>query len=333
MPAKALCANYSHGWQFWMADIYGDAFANNFGGTDAADRMCRLYGKGGNDTLSGDTFADDHLSSHALFVIMLGGKGNDHLNVAPKAQGHGDDVLTGGDLIYGGDAGDTLTGDAGADTQIGGTGADVFVYAKVQDIAQDMIVHFVTGVDTVDLYGIAVLHFTGGLISETTGELRFDTGLMQLQVVLDGDGVADASVQFDTVNFLAGDLVLWNTRGDIGAPYFKRNPAMDFNEIAGTNKGLRLHGTVRRDLILAAGGNDTAVGWVGNDRMYGEKGDDILYGQTGNDTLYGGLGADEMHLDEFNQGFTDHLYGVAGNDRVFSEDMADFSYGAAVATL
>jgi Ca2+-binding RTX toxin-like protein len=102
---------------------------------------------------------------------------------------------------------------------------------------------------------------------------------------------------------------------------------MAFNVINGTDKAERLDGTIRRDLFLMGGGNDSAFGWVGNDKIYGEAGNDLLWGSTGNDSIYGGAGDDELHSDSYTQGYSDELYGGAGNDHIYCEDAADYSYG------
>ena len=104
---------------------------------------------------------------------------------------------------------------------------------------------------------------------------------------------------------------------------------MALNIINGTDAAERMDGTQQRDLIHAAGGNDTAIGWFGNDKIYGELGDDFVAGQAGNDTLFGGAGNDWLQSDDYDQGYSDRMYGGAGNDKIFADDKIDYSYGGA----
>jgi len=52
------------------------------------------------------------------------------------------------------------------------------------------------------------LQFIDGAFGNVAGEVRFDAGLMQLQIDVDGDGFADGSLQLDTALLVAGDLIL-----------------------------------------------------------------------------------------------------------------------------
>ena len=105
-----------------------------------------IFGSLGNDTITGDTTANQ----------LLGHDGSDSIL---------------------GDAGnDTLMGGLGRDTINGGAGNDVFLFtalAESQVAAPDSIVDFTHGVDKINVHGLGFAHLdTDGGITEA-GELRF----------------------------------------------------------------------------------------------------------------------------------------------------------------
>lgn len=123
----------------------GDGDDNEYVGGDA-DISHRLYGGGGNDTLSGGA-GNDIVVGDGGDDVLYGGTGNDRLI------GH-----SGNDAIYGGEGTDTLRGDEGDDTLaggtgddflVGGTGADAFVYG--QGDGHDQVWGFTDGEDVIDL--------------------------------------------------------------------------------------------------------------------------------------------------------------------------------------
>jgi len=88
----------------------------------------------------------------------------------------------------------------------------VLIFASVAETGlgatQDFVREFESGVDHIDLSGIGGLQFIDGAFGNVAGEVRFDAGLMQLQIDVDGDGFADGSLQLDTALLTAGDLIL-----------------------------------------------------------------------------------------------------------------------------
>jgi len=86
-----------------------------------------------------------------------------------------------------------------------------------------------------------------------------------------------------------------------------------------------LLGVAADDLIEAAGGHDTVVGFEGNDTLQGGEGNDSLHGDIGNDRLIGGSGDDRLYGAEGR----DRLDGGDGNDSAFGGSGLDTLYGGA----
>lgn len=151
--------------------LIGGAGDDNLNGGGEADA---IWGEDGDDKLHGGQSTDS----------LYGGAGNDRLNGAESR-----------DLLEGGDGDDLLIGGAGVDTLTGGAGADVFVL-ETAALGRDRITDFTQGEDKLQVVGevtwIGQDAFTGA-----AGELRHDRSTRQLQVDLDGDGLADWSVQLN----------------------------------------------------------------------------------------------------------------------------------------
>lgn len=120
----------------------------------------------------------------------------------------------GADNIQGNDGNDTISGGAGSDTLAGGAGNDIFRFDALSDSptgsGQDVITDFSVSADKIDLSAIDAIAGTSGndsfsfigtsAFSHTAGELRLDTtqsGKVFVQGDVDGDGVADFSIQLN----------------------------------------------------------------------------------------------------------------------------------------
>ena len=93
------------------------------------------------------------------------------------------DLLWGNDVanvLNGMGGNDVLKGFGGNDTLVGGAGNDLFVFAN--DGSTDTISDFETGLDKVDLRGVA---------GATSGYVSYDAGTHQVQIDTDHNGVAD----------------------------------------------------------------------------------------------------------------------------------------------
>ncbi len=121
----------------------------------------------------------------------------------------------GNDTLVGGAGEDVLIGGAGNNVLTGGGGVDVFRFTELG--ANDVIRDFTRGVDRIDLSWLDAK--TGGAIdpfdwvgsqafSKTAGELRFftDAGVNYLEGDVNGDGVADFSVQVN-IKLVESDII------------------------------------------------------------------------------------------------------------------------------
>ncbi|MGE3986647.1 S8 family serine peptidase [Pseudorhodoplanes sp.] len=220
--------------------ITGTAGNDKLAGTDGADR---IFGMAGKDKLAGGG-DDDWIDGGAGVDSMQGGLGDDTYVVDNKSDKvteksgagidtvitslasyslrgavenltfQGSSAFTGvgnalNNAISGGDGNDILNGGAGSDILAGGAGADRFVFASAAETGlgamRDVIVDFVSGIDTIDLAAIDAnttmkgnQAFSSILVdnfSGAAGQLRLaDSGS---DIVVSGDINGDAIADFD----------------------------------------------------------------------------------------------------------------------------------------
>ena len=122
---------------------------------------------------------------------------------------------SGADTLVGGAGNDTIRGGNGKDLLTGGDGADSFVFASAAEagagISRDTITDFTPGLDKIDLsafmptatfIGKTGFHGVGG------AEIRFVANSHVLQGDVDGDGIADFTIQIDGTAPVAADFIL-----------------------------------------------------------------------------------------------------------------------------
>ncbi|QDP01836.1 M10 family metallopeptidase C-terminal domain-containing protein [Thalassotalea sp. PS06] len=143
------------------------------------------------------------VTSHDNIAIAYG-------TVIENATGSGErDYLKGNsaaNVLTGNGGDDVLNGLAGADTYVGGEGFDTFVFSVIE--SGDRVSDFATGEDFIDLRatGANFVYIADAAFSNVAGELRYADGLLQGDV--NGDGVADLSIDLDDAVLNAGDLIL-----------------------------------------------------------------------------------------------------------------------------
>jgi hypothetical protein len=205
-----------------VADLYLPIY-----GTEGADSLragengATIFGLGGNDQI-------------------IGGDGDDYLD-----GGAGNDVLTalgGNDTLIGGTGNDQLIGNRGSDQLSGGAGADRFVFGALFQStpdAPDLITDFSGRTvlstngqghtirtpgegDRIDLSLIdantslsgdqaftLVQHGFSGHAGEAYGRFDAANGLTSLYLDVDGDGIADMTIQLlGRVNLTGADFIL-----------------------------------------------------------------------------------------------------------------------------
>lgn len=249
----------------------------------------RIYGFGGDDTITGSTGGDR----------IEGGLGNDVLN--------------------GGAGSDTLQGGVGIDTLDGGAGHDVFE-GTAADFDGDTLrdARFGDSIRLTDL--------DADLVSATVadGQLRIAmSDGTDATIVLQGAARGEWRVTGDTITLLQGsDLPTQPSTGDDrleGSNADDRIAGGRGNDtITGAGGNDTLDGNVGDDLLRGGTGNDTLNGGQGDDVLNGGSDDDRLAGGAGNDRLVGGLGDDRL----FGGAGNDTLGGGAGRD-IFAFTAAD----------
>jgi hypothetical protein len=198
-----------------------------------SDLMLPIEGTDGDDELVG-TDGDDIIHGNGGDDAIFGFDGNDTLD-----GGAGNDLLVGlngDDTLIGGDGDDELIGSAGSDQLFGGAGADLFV-ARIQtgvDVIHDFSGALVFGTnseghvtrvpgehDKIDLSRIdanvnldgdqaftLVQHGFSGTAGEVYSQYDSNTGITSVYLDVNGDAVADTTIQLvGHVNLTGADFL------------------------------------------------------------------------------------------------------------------------------
>ena len=238
----------------------------------------KIYGNGGNDTISGGNSGSDSL---------YGGDGNDYLQ-----GGYSNDYLqgdAGDDTLIGSSSNDILSGGAGNDSLAGETSSDTYIFALGG------------GNDTI--YDYSGSQYSDGGTNDSLvfqdlsiNDINFRSS-NSFDIVAEIEGTTDNITlinQYDTYksieNFVFSDGTLsYNdvlTRLTINGTDNSEslNGSAYFSE--------KIYGNVGNDTINGNGGNDSLYGGDGNDSIISTYGNDYLQGDAGNDTLIGSSGND-----------------------------------------
>lgn len=215
-------------------DIRGGADIDVIRGTTFADR---LFGLSGDDDISGD-LGDDYISGGAGSDRLRGDHGYDVIDAGTGHDlvwgGSGRDTINGGggndkiwanegaDWVVAGGGDDFIVGGPGRDWLTGNAGFDTFVYNDVLESApgatwRDVITDFTSGEDIIRLYWLdanaltperdTFVYVGAADFSQTAGELRMSSGMIEADVT--GDGVADMQIEVLGVATLAeADFIL-----------------------------------------------------------------------------------------------------------------------------
>ncbi|WP_052572880.1 hypothetical protein [Haloferula sp. BvORR071] len=259
----------------------GAIFSNGIaipGATVANTSLIRVFGKGGNDTLS---VVETNGALPAAF--LFGGAGNDTLT-----GGSGGDLLFGGsgndsvlgkggtDLLFGGAGNDTLTGGDADDQVFGEADTDRLIWNPGDDTDLN---EGGPGTDTVEVNGgNGTESFTTTANGTRVRFDRIDPAPFSLDIgsteelVLNANGGDDS---FSATGNLAA-LIHITVDGGSGA-----------DTILGSNGSDVLLGGDDKDFIDGNQGNDTIFLGSGDDICQWDPGDgsDIVEGQDGSDTL------------------------------------------------
>jgi Ca2+-binding RTX toxin-like protein len=262
-------------------DAGGNILSNGVaipGATIANTAAIRVFGRGGNDTITFDE-SNGALPAGLLFGgagtnTLTGGSGNDFL-----FGGSSEDNLLGKggtDFLFGGPGDDLLTGGDGGDLVFGGSADDHMIWNPGDDTDLN---EGGSGTDTVEVNG--------------------GNGDEQFTVTANG-----TRVRFDRLNPAPFSI-------DIGTC---ENLVLNAN---GGNDSFSATGNLAALIKITVDGgpgNDTLLGSNGADILIGGDGNDFIDGQQGNDVIFLGAGDDVFQWDPGDG--SDVIEGGDGNDKL-----------------
>ncbi len=314
-------ARYSSDTAGVVIDLSAGTATGALSGNDTLTNIENIFGGKGNDTITGDTNANDLRGDDGNDTIN-GGAGNDTLSGQNGndvlSGGGGDDLLTGddpdegetgNDTIYGGtgndtliggngndvlngeDGDDSLFGGAGADTINGGAGGDILTGDDGDDIldggADNDSLLGQNGNDTLT-GGAGNDALDGGSGADTmlggTGNDTYtvdDSGDVVSENANEGTDTVKSSISY-TLPDNVEDLQLQGTATINGT-----GNALG-NQIWGNSAANTLTGGAGNDAFFADAGNDVITGGSGADALYGQGGSDIFRYTATTDSPVGG---------------------------------------------
>jgi Ca2+-binding RTX toxin-like protein len=273
----------------------------------------RLRAFMGNDSLSGGPGNDVLVAEYTQAAVLHGGDDNDAITATLNAGtasvdgGGGDDTITAGGLIHGGDGNDVLHA-SGTGTLDGGPGDDLLDDDESAGIPQRF--DGGSGFDTVRWTGAR----NQGISASNDGVANDGGPPVCGGCMAEGDNVGTdverlvGSVWDDTLTGGSGNDVLV---GGFGADVLQGGPGTDTADYSTATAGVvvSLDGAandgglndgngddVRPDIehVIGSPLADTLVGGAGPDTLDGGAGPDTLDGGAGPDALDGGTGDDEL---------------------------------------
>lgn len=238
------------------ARLTGGKSNNNFDASSFSLGPVSLYGRGGNDNLSGGSDDDN----------LFGEIGNDRLN-----------GNNGNDLLSGGSGNDDLDGGAGID--------EVWENADTNFSLTDSQL---LGIGTDSLINIEQAKLFGRGSDNTIDASGFTLG----SVYLYGNNGNDILLGGSANDYLYGGQNNDQITGNAGDDYLNGDRGDD--TLNGSSGLDRLFGNAGNDSLSGGTENDYLVGEDGTDILSGGDGDDELSGGAGDDNLDGGTGNDNI---------------------------------------
>ena len=223
-----------------IENVIGSDHDDTITGTDGINMGNRLWGHGGNDTLSGR---------------------------------EGDDMLYGGagdDTLIGGDEDDTLEGGPGADVLTGGMGDDTASYAgSMMGVTVRLHASQAMGGDAEgDTWGDTVtVEYTVPAEDPEDPDVEMEETVPDI-INLTGSGMADV---------LAGDSRDNTIKGGGGDDKLYGGPGGGDDDLQGGGGNDMLFGGRGADTLNGGMGNDTLNGGAGGDTFIGGAGNDMIY--------------------------------------------------------
>ena len=240
--------------------VIGSEHDDTITGTDDVNVGNRLWGLGGNDTLSGREGED----------MLYGGEGDDSLS--------------------GGDEDDTLEGGPGADVLTGGMGDDTASYAgSMMGVTVRLHASQAMGGDAEgDTWGDTVtVDYTVPAEDPEDPPVEKEETVPDI-VNLKGSAMADN---------LAGDSRDNKIEGGGGDDKIYGGPGGGDDELIGDGGDDMLFGGVGDDILRGGMGKDTLNGGKGADKFFGGTGNDMIYADLDDTAIDGGEDPNGMDMD------------------------------------
>ena len=243
-----------------IENVIGSDYDDTITGTDNVNVGNKLWGGGGNDTLSGR-------------------EGNDTLN-----GGTGDDSLSGGDED------DTLEGGPGADMLTGGMGDDTASYAgSMMGVTVRLHASQAMGGDAEgDTWGD-----TTTVTYEVPAEDPEDPPVEMEETVPDIINLTGSMM----ADILAGDSRDNTIMGMGGDDKIYGGPGGGDDDLQGGGGNDMLFGGVGNDMLNGGMGNDMLNGGKGDDEFMGGPGNDMIYADLMDSVINGGEDEGGMDMD------------------------------------
>ena len=259
--------------------------------SDAAlTSLLELDGGSGSDFIRVAELMSPTSGEHEVKVRVLGGSGNDSINIGTAVSGT-IDAGSGSDFI-------SLNGvaAAGVVVTLGRTQSDTLVLRPGSGLGSVIVTDFMVGEgaefdgvgDNLDLTALVGPRAVQQVGNDTVIQVN-GVSLVTLKGV-QAHEMSAYNLGFQPTNFTPENHVL--------------NGGAASETLSGGDGNNTVHGLAGNDTIYGAGGSDT---------LFGNEGRDTLFGGTGNDTLDGGVGADLMT-------------GGLGNDVYVVDDSGDRAF-------
>jgi Ca2+-binding RTX toxin-like protein len=294
-----------------IGGILGSRFDDTITGLDTNGDMLlghegndTIFGGGGHDFISGESFDDEAVGSNDN---LFGGAGSDTIDfqnatgnlvftlsatggATVTATGIGTDTFDGFENVQAGSGNDNITGNGDSNLLTPGDGNDTIDGAG--------------GSDTVNLFQLRSVY----TYTDVAGVLTF-TNLVngEIDIISNVENFSFLS-QFFAVGSLAFAEVTLGASNDI-------HVATAGNDLIRSGDG--------DDIVYTLGGHDTAIGGIGGDVLVLGVGEDTASGEAGNDYVYAGDGSDAL----IGGAGGDVLLGESGSDNLYGGDDGDYLFG------
>ena len=215
----------------------------------------------------------------------------------------GDDTLSGGSFMFGGDNNDVINAPATSVGPIyldGGNGADTLngngniqAYASYQDSPVAVTVNLgIQGVSQATHQGLDTLNGIHGVVGSNFGDTLTGGAGDDTFIIGSGNNVIDGAGGSDLVDFLYDTIApvvlnLSTSGAHVAVSGWGTETLSNIEGVAGSAYNDTLTGDSHDNLLIGRGGADKLNGGAGNDTLIGGEGPNIIDGGPGDDVMDG----------------------------------------------